>query len=95
MITWLNLRIWLLRISDPIGINLTNEVGHEIILTDLNNQETYNKTNQFSYDKNSIITGTILLNISSEKINIKIKAWDNANNPSEKSIILNRSETTY
>ena len=81
-----------IRISDPIGINLTNEVGHEIILTDLNNQETYNKTNQFSYDKNSIITGTILLNISSEKINIKIKAWDNANNPSEKSIILNRSE---
>ena len=80
------------RISDPIGINLTNEVGHEIILTDLSNQETYNKTNQFSYDKNSIITGTILLNMSSEKINIKIKAWDNANNPSEKSIILNRSE---
>ena len=82
-----------IRISDPIGINLTNEVGHEIILTDLNNQETYNKTNQFSYDKNSIITGTILLNSSSEKINIKIKAWDNANNPSEKSIILNRSES--
>ena len=46
-----------IRISDPIGINLTNEVGHEIILTDLSNQETYNKTNQFSYDKNSIITG--------------------------------------
>ena len=82
-----------IRISDPIGINLTNEVGHEIILTDLSNQETYNKTNQFSYDKNSIITGTILLNMSSEKINIKIKAWDNANNPSEKSIILNRSES--
>ena len=40
-----------IRISDPIGINLTNEVGHEIILTDLSNQETYNKTNQFSYDQ--------------------------------------------
>ncbi|MFL3005297.1 MAG: type IX secretion system sortase PorU [Candidatus Neomarinimicrobiota bacterium] len=80
-----------IRISDPIGINLTNEVGHEIILTDLSNQETYNKTNQFSYDKNSIITGTLLLNSSNEKINIKIKAWDNANNPSEKSIKLNRS----
>ena len=80
-----------IRISDPIGINLTNEVGHEIILTDLSNQETYNKTNQFSYDKNSIITGTLLLNSSNEQINIKIKAWDNANNPSEKSIKLNRS----
>ena len=81
-----------IRISDPIGINLTNEVGHEIILTDLSNQETFNKTNKFSYDKNSITTGTILLNSSNEKINVKIKAWDNANNPSEKSIILNRSK---
>ena len=27
---------------------------------------------------------------SDEKIDIKIKAWDNANNPSEKSIVLNR-----
>ena len=59
-------------------------MGHEIILTDLSNQETYNKTNQFSYDQNSITTGTILLNAASEKINIKVKAWDNANNPSEK-----------
>ena len=80
------------RISDPIGINLTNEIGHEIILTDLNNQETFNKTNQFHYDQNSIITGTILLTFINEKINVKIKAWDNANNPSEKSIKLNRSE---
>ena len=81
-----------IRISDPIGINLTNEIGHEIILTDLSNQEVYNKTNQFSYDQNSIITGTILWNSLNEKIEINIKAWDNANNPSEKSIILNRSE---
>ena len=82
-----------IRISDPIGINLTNEVGHEIILTDMTNQETYNKTNQFLYDKNSITTGTILINSLNEKINIKLKAWDNANNPSEKSILLNRSES--
>ena len=83
-----------IRISDPIGINLTNEIGHEIILTDLSNEKTYDKTNQFSYDQNSITTGTILLNSINEKINIKIKAWDNANNPSEKSIILNRSENS-
>ena len=83
----------MIRISDPIGINLTNEVGHEIILTDLSNQETFNKTNQFSYDQNSITTGTILLNAANGKINIKVKAWDNANNPSEKGIMLNRSES--
>ena len=58
----------------------------------MNSQESYNKTNQFLYDKNSIVTGTILINSLSEKINITIKAWDNANNPSEKSILLNRSE---
>ena len=80
------------RITDPIGINLTNEIGHEIILTNLNNKEDYNKTNQFSYDQNSITTGTILLSPFNEKINIKIKAWDNANNPSEKVIALNYSE---
>ena len=81
-----------IRISDPIGINLTNETGHEIILTNLNNQKNHNKTNQFSYDKNSITTGTILLSPFNEKINIKVKAWDNANNPSEKVIALNYSE---
>ena len=79
-----------IRITDPIGINLTNEIGHEIILTDLNSQKTFNKTDQFFYDKNSITTGTILMRSSNEKIDIKIKAWDNANNPSEKSIVLNR-----
>ena len=54
--------------------------------------KTTNKTNQFSYDKNSITTGTILLSPFNEQINIKIKAWDNANNPSEKVIALNYSK---
>ena len=82
-----------IRISDPIGINLTNEIGHEITLTDLDNQSIYNKTNQFFYDENSIETGTILFNAPNKKINIKIKAWDNANNPSEKSLALNFSSS--
>ena len=80
------------RITDPIGINLTNEIGHEILLTNLDNNENSNMTNQFSYDKNSITSGTILLSPFNEKINIKIKAWDNANNPSEKVIALNYSK---
>ena len=82
-----------IRISDPIGINLTNEIGHEITLTDLDNQSIYNKTNQFFYDENSIETGTILFNAPNKKINIKIRAWDNANNPSEKSLALNFSSS--
>ena len=48
-----------IKITDPIGINLTNEVGHEIIIKDLNSQELYNKTNDFSYEQNSIVTGKI------------------------------------
>ena len=80
---------FVVRITDPIGINLTNEIGHEILLTNLENNENSNMTNQFSYDKNSITSGTILLSPFNDKINIKIKAWDNANNPSEKIIALN------
>ena len=81
-----------IKITDPIGINLTNEVGHEIIIKDLNSQELYNKTNDFSYEQNSIVTGKILFPTTDENINLKIKAWDNANNPSEKNIKLYRSQ---
>ncbi|MBA65859.1 MAG: hypothetical protein CMG55_08675 [Candidatus Marinimicrobia bacterium] len=82
----------IIRISDPLGINLTNEPGHEIILTDLNNEETNNLTNKFYYDTNSIITGTINYPTNNNELNLKVKAWDNANNPNEKNIILYRTE---
>ena len=85
----------IIRITDPIGINLTNELGHEIIFTNLDNQELYNKTNDFSYDQNSIVTGKILFPTTDKNINLKIKAWDNANNPSEKSIKIYRSQNNF
>lgn len=85
----------LIRLSDPLGINLTNEIGHEIVLTDplSNNSEII--TDYFLYDQNSIQTGTINYGqIQSNGIHFVIKAWDNANNPSEKEIKLETYSST-
>ena len=80
-----------IRLSDPIGINVTNEIGHEIILFDLESGSETNITNQFYYDYNSIISGRIILpNLNNKDLNIEIQAWDNANNPNKKSIKLER-----
>ena len=83
-----------IRLSDAMGINLTNEIGHEIMLTDLQSQSSENITNDFIYDINSITTGTIPYQVSSNESTVKftIKAWDSANNPSEKTLSLNISE---
>ncbi|MDP6861366.1 MAG: C25 family cysteine peptidase, partial [Candidatus Marinimicrobia bacterium] len=73
-----------LRLSDPLGINLTGEVGHEILITDLVAAVESDITHLFLYDENSITTGKIALGdlIKNKEIEIQVKAWDNANNPS-------------
>ena len=58
----------------------------------MNSNNINNVTNQFYYDPNSINTGTIIYSTSNSEINLKINAWDNANNPSQKSIKLYRSD---
>ena len=83
----------ILRFSDPIGINLTNEVGHELLLTETNTEETINVTSEFYYDINSITTGTVnLKNYNQDRLQFHIKAWDNANNPSEIEILIHVSD---
>lgn len=78
-----------LRLSDPIGINLTGEIGHEILLTDITNENETDITHLFIYDKNSITTGKILINdLSNDNLHFQVKVWDNANNPSQKDIKL-------
>ena len=78
-----------LRLSDPIGINLTGEIGHEILYSDKSNENKSDITHLFIYDENSITTGRILINdLSNENLYFQVKAWDNANNPSEKEIKL-------
>lgn len=83
-----------IRLTDAMGINLTNEIGHEIMLTDLRNQNTTNITNDFIYDINSITTGTIPFTLSpnESEIEFTIKAWDSANNSSEQTLSLNVTE---
>ena len=81
-----------IRLSDPLGINLTNETGHEIQVTDIKTNLSESITSNFYYDQNSIITGTVAFSpVDRNEVNIRIKAWDNANNPNEKEIRLSRS----
>ncbi len=82
----------IVRLSDPLGINLTNETGHEITITNLNSSNSVTVTDDFYYDQNSITTGKINFPIDDNVIHLKVKAWDNANNPSEKEIKLFRAE---
>ena len=78
-----------LSLSDPLGINLTKELGHSIILENLNTNESKDITDQFYYNVNSITTGEIILdNLGESNIHIKISAWDNANNPNENEIYI-------
>ena len=78
-----------LRLSDPIGINITGEIGHRILFSDKNTENESDITHLFIYDNNSITTGKILINdLSNENLHFEVKAWDNANNPSEKEVKL-------
>ncbi len=79
-----------IRLSDPLGINLTGEKGHELYLI---NPETEDKSlaiDQFIYDVNSLNTGTIQYKIPTEQdqLSLAVSAWDNANNPTEARIDL-------
>ena len=80
----------IIRISDPMGINLTGEKGHELFITNSLTGEKVNVIDQFVYDSNSINTGTIIFKDFSEDDNVSliINAWDNANNPTEAEIQL-------
>ena len=74
-----------IRISDPSGINITGEKGHEIIIFDELQNKEQNLNDKFIYDVNSLTTGTCNYTPESyfNEISFKIKAWDNANNPNE------------
>ena len=81
--------IVVISLSDPLGINLTKELGHSIILENLLTNQSIDITDDFFYNLNSITTGEVTLNnYLDSDININISAWDNANNPSEKDIYI-------
>ena len=83
----------IIALSDPMGINLTKELGHSIILNNLSEGKSTDLTDYFFYDNNSITSGEIILNdINELNIKLNVNAWDNANNQSEKDIQLQRLE---
>lgn len=79
-----------IRLSDPLGINVTGEVGHEIMVTNINDDAKKNMSSRYIYDENSITTGVIQFPFdeSESTVSLHVKAWDNANNPTEKEIKL-------
>jgi len=56
----------------------------------LSDDSKSNLSNRFIYDENSITTGVLAIPFDpyQETLTLQIKAWDNANNPSEKNITL-------
>jgi len=80
----------IIRFSDPMGINITGEKGHEILLTNLISGLVNNISEEFIYDINSITTGTYLVRIEpgQKEISFNLIAWDNANNLSEQNLYL-------
>ena len=80
-------------ITDPLGINLTKELGHSIIIKNLDNNESIDITDDFTYDNNSITTGKIdIEDHLANGVNHLLIAWDNANNPAEQEIRLATSD---
>ncbi len=81
-----------IRLSDPLGINISGETGHELYLKNHTSKETEFLSGRFVYDLNSLTTGIISYPLPNdlEKISLKVQAWDNANNPSEQEILLSR-----
>ncbi|MFO7890817.1 MAG: type IX secretion system sortase PorU [bacterium] len=75
-------------IDDKSGINITEEIGHKIMLY-VDDQDPINVTQNFQYNKDSYLAGKVnytLHGLSDGEHTILLKAWDNANNSSKKTI---------
>jgi hypothetical protein len=79
--------IVIVRLQDESGINLTGGLGHRIeLIIDNDNNTTMNLTDLYSYDPDSYRSGELrfsLPDLTPESHRFKIRAWDNANNPSQ------------
>jgi hypothetical protein len=72
------------RLSDISGINLTGGLGHRVeLVIDNDNNTTLDLTDRFTYDPGSYQSGEfsfVLPDLTPDRHNFKIRAWDNANN---------------
>ncbi|MEJ2627255.1 MAG: type IX secretion system sortase PorU, partial [bacterium] len=74
--------------DDKSGVNITEEIGHKIMLY-VDDQNPVNITENFQYDKDSYLAGSLqysLSGLSTGDHTVILKAWDNANNSAQKSI---------
>lgn len=74
--------------DDKSGINITEEIGHKIMLY-VDDEDPVNITQYFQYYKGSYLAGSLnytLQGLSTGEHTLLLKAWDNANNSSKKSI---------
>jgi len=81
------------RLSDPLGVNVTGEIGHSIQVSYEDGGDLQDVTDRFIYDMNSITTGT--LTILNQEIQdggiLHVEAWDNANNRSQSELKIFKS----
>lgn len=86
------------RLSDESGINITGEVGHQIILqTDADAKTRQDVTPRFQYDAGSFRNGSFQFRLSAltpGDHSVSVKAWDNFNNPSTTTVSLKVVEDT-
>ncbi|NOX38156.1 MAG: type IX secretion system sortase PorU [Calditrichaeota bacterium] len=86
----------IIRLYDENGINLTQEVGHRIELT-IDDRIKKDVTSFFVYDKDSYQSGKLeytLPPLPEGVHRMKISAWDNLNNYSEKEITFRTTRST-
>ena len=78
-------------IADPIGVNLTGEVGHDIrIWQDEDESTSEDVTDLFVYNTGSYTEGTLFYPLQNldDEVMLTIEAWDNANNVSKENLKL-------
>ncbi|MCH7575418.1 MAG: type IX secretion system sortase PorU [Candidatus Marinimicrobia bacterium] len=84
-------------LQDPLGINLTGEIGHSILLWLDEETDAIAMNNAFEYDLDNHTGGRFAYTIDSTltgRHELWVQAWDGANNRSRKSITLNLNLST-
>jgi len=86
----------LIRLSDPLGINLTGEIGHSIQVAFNDETNPIDFSDRFIYDPNSVTTGTMeILNTQiTDGDQLHVESWDNANNFSQSDLTIYKTATS-
>jgi hypothetical protein len=87
-----------LELFDSLGINLGGDIGHTIeVVVDESPEMTFALTDSFTYDAGSYQRGkatTSLPQLTPGEHRLRVKAWDSANNSSQKELTFRVSSTS-